>query len=150
MKRIFQWVLMTGCSAVLFGASSAAASPSCSPGDSFCVSTSDADADPTTGRDANPLAPATSQLPSQGIVAAGPQDVPSQSSYLFYDGRETNPDPLGGYLGLNTTNTDSGNSVEVVGSTVGTDDFSRAGGNDPIVTIGASHTPLSGPPPVGP
>jgi hypothetical protein len=113
------------------------AAPSCSTGDTFCISTKDPNANPSIGQNANPLAPLTGVLPTQGIVAAGPatQGSGTPASYLFYDGNPTDMDPFGGYLGLNTADTKTA-VLGIVFSGLRADNFNRAGGNNPLLSIG--------------
>lgn len=72
--------------------------PRCtSVNDAFCLDTNDDTASIPGG---NPLVPATSQLPIQGIIAASPGSNPADNAYLFFDGDMNNTDPLAGYIGL--------------------------------------------------
>ena len=115
-------------------------SPVCDANDTLCISTHDAHAGTGT-----PLAPITSILPPQGIIAAGPSNPDTgqvlfftpngldfSALYIFYDGEPYDLDPLGGYVGLNGHDFDKA-LLGLVASLKNTDNFNRAGGNLPII-----------------
>lgn len=87
--------------------------PGCpTSGDAICIDTSEVEEQ--SGQDS----------PIGAVVAAG-GDPTMQEGYIFADGNGDNPDPLGGYVGVN-----SADEAILVGATDG--HFHRAGGNSPL------------------
>lgn len=95
--------------------------PGCADGDAVCVDTNGSDSAP------DETDQATSQLPIQGVVAAG-GDPESQSGYAFADGDSSNSDALAGYIGVNSE--DNHETAPFTGNTEG--HFHRGGGNSPV------------------
>jgi len=132
---LFSTILTTALLPFLAG-SAAAQNPACASGDAVCVDTDDANAG-----SGNPLTQVTARLPAQGIVAVGPQGLDPTTLYGFFDGDETTPDPLDGYLGISMRDVNK-SVLGLVNSSQG--NFNRDGGNEPL-----SPPSLPAPPPIG-
>lgn len=107
----------------------AAAEPSCSSSDTYCISTANAlegNGNPLTGLTNSPL-----QI-LRGVLEIGSRN---DGVYVVFDGYSGNVNPLDGYLGIDTRDLMKSNSLlGLVGNDHG--DFNRNGnGNTPITAL---------------